>query len=134
MALRALVIDDEALDRAAKIVAYAEAHPWHTRAPGSFPPGAIPEHVGMFGSFRAVFSMTHEDGLIFRHVSISVPGEKLPNPIACFVIAGLFGLTGWSEDMGMTPPPAWALNVDREERVVAIVQLIGSDVPASERN
>lgn len=91
--VRPLVIDDEAKAIAARVIAHAEAHPYHPR-PGSTPPGDDPNFVAKLGTYRAVFTITHSDRMVFRHLSISVPGKGFPNPLAVMLIGELFGFTG----------------------------------------
>jgi hypothetical protein len=129
--MRLLTIDAAAKARATKIAAYAEAHPYR---PGGILPGSIPELVGQFDTYRAVFSITHADGLVFRHLSISVPGDKLPNVMAVCSIADLFGFTGWSMSAPESIPDGWQLGPHKEDRCVVVAQLLGSDIPKQEQN
>jgi hypothetical protein len=102
MGLRPLVIDDVAKDKAAKIEAYARAHPVIFKGCDTEVPGLNPNHWAWFNSYRAVFSYTKVDPprgpAIFRHLSVSVAQGKrgaLPNPVAVWALADLFGFTGW---------------------------------------
>ena len=46
--------------------------------------------------------------MLFRHLSVSVPMPgRYPNPIAVWMIADLYGFTGWSPEMGVKIPPDW---------------------------
>lgn len=127
--MRALMIDDNAHATAARMKAFAEMN--HYRVGSDAPiPGDVPGHVGMFGSYRAVLSITHMDGGIFRHITVSVPGGMLPHPIAVFILADLLGLTGWNETMSHNAPPDWLVGLDGAHRAAAVAP-IGSDERAN---
>lgn len=110
MNMRPLVIDDDARAKAAKVIAYAETHHYDpSRQRGA--PGDNPEHVAHFNSFRTVFSITRSGGKLWRHISVSVPGGKLPNPISVFSLCELFGLTGWTFECGIRPADDWLVTM-----------------------
>jgi hypothetical protein len=116
--MRPLIIDDAARAEAARVLAYAKANPYRTGDPV---PGDDPRFVAYFGTYRAVFTYTHSDGLIFRHLTISVPSDKYPNVIAAFAIADLFGFTGHAE--------SWSIDVNKAEHCVVVVQPVAANVP-----
>jgi hypothetical protein len=116
--IRALVIDDTSRDRARAIVAYAETHPYHI---GGASPGNDPGCVAQFGTYRTVFSFTHAEGRVFRHLSVSVPSQKLPHPVACFAIASLFGFTGWDPETNAAPD-GWQVAPHPSEHCVVLIQ------------
>lgn len=122
-ALRPLVLDDAAKAEAARVVAYAMDHPYRPRA-GGRPPGDDPGHVAMLNTYRAVFSFTELSGATFRHLTVSVPGERYPNPAAAFAIADLFGFTGWDQRTIDRPPDSWGIEVKPAEHCVSLVQKI----------
>jgi hypothetical protein len=131
--LRPLVIDDAARAQASAIVSFAE---WHPFMPGrnATPPGDVPEHVGTFGDgYRAVFSFTHVDGVVYRHLSVSVPGGLYPNPIAALMLADLFGFTGW-DGSGVFPESWTCRRVEEPVPCIAILEPVRMTVPAKERN
>lgn len=130
MNVRPLIIDDGARAMVKRVLAHAEAHHYRP-GPGAAPPGDDPRFVAHLGTYRAVFSFTHADGLIYRHLSVSVPGAeggKFPNPIAAFLIADLFGLTGYAQDMADQPPGDWLAHVNGDEHCIIIAQAIASDM------
>lgn len=102
--MRMLVIDDEVRARAAEIVKHAETNPY--KPPYDRAPGDDPRNSMEINTFRAVFSRTVLDGVEFRHLSVSVPGGLYPNPEATFMIAELFGFTGY--EIGRDMPLDWA--------------------------
>ena len=122
MKLRPLIIDDAAKATAARVLAYAENHPYRSGQPT---PGDNPNFVAEFGTYRAVFTFTHADGLIYRHLSISVPGTKFPNPAAAFMIATLFGFTGWDERTIHRPPEGWLMDINDSDHCVVLAQICG---------
>lgn len=119
---RALLIGPEQEALAAGIVKYAEAHPY-VMGGVPFVPGNHPEYVGHFNDYRTVFSYTHANGQVFRHLSVSVPGRHYPNPIAVWMLAGLFGFTGWDGKSDL-PPKDWAAGPHPDERCVVVVQKV----------
>lgn len=127
MSLRPLIIDDGARAMAKRVLTHAEAHHYRP-GPGSIVPGDDSRFVANIGTYRAVFSFTHADGLVYRHLSVSVPSDKFPNPIAAFVVADLFGLTGYTPDMADRPPEDWLIDVNGDQHCIIIAQAIASDV------
>jgi hypothetical protein len=131
--MRALLIDEEASARACTVVAYArQRQHWYLvgdggkTAAGSVP-GDNPRHVAQFfDGYRTAFSFTRAGGKLYRHLTISVP-SKLPNPIAAFQLAELFGFTGWNESMGMRPSGDWIIGPHKSEHCVVIVQEVNEE-------
>lgn len=128
--MRMLVINDEVKAKAARIIEHANLFPYY---PGKSIPGDHPNHVGMFNSYRVVYSLTVVGGVAHRHLSISLPDARpphvFPNPMAVFTIADLFGFTGW-DHKSETPPETWAMEIDREHPTVILLQIIGAAEPA----
>ncbi len=118
---RALTIDDTARAAVARVLAHAESHHYRP-GPGSEPPGNDGRFVARLDTYRAVFSFTHSDGAIFRHLSISVPSKSYPHPFAAFTIAGLFGFTGWNERTVEPPPDGWLIDVNQKEHCIVLAQ------------
>lgn len=124
--MRALVIDDTAKAKVAKVLTYAE-EPRHHYFVGAgaktwqIPPGDNPQHVAHLDSFRCVFSITKADGETWRHLSISVPSEKYPNPFAAYTIAEMFGFTGW-DGKSIDFPAGWIGKVSEEEHCIVLGQ------------
>ena len=128
--IRPLVIDDAARAQAARVVAYAMDHPYYPR-PGCAVAGDNPNHVAHLDTYRVVFTFSHDgEGHVFRHMSISVPGTKYPNPVAVFHIAELFGFTGYTPGQPMKPPEDWIIDMNEGERSVHVLQPIGQGGPS----
>ncbi len=117
--LRPLVLDDAAKAEVARVKAHAEAN--HYR-PGGSTPGDDPRFVAKLGTYRAVFTYTHDSSDdVYRHLSVSVPSHKYPNPAAVYAIADLFGFTGYDSDKPERPGP-WMMDVNRSEHCVVVVE------------
>lgn len=130
---RILVIDDEALARAAKILASAEANPYRP-GPGVRVPADDPDLVGQFNTYRVVFSYTEAEGIRCRHMSVSIPVDKptpkiYPDPFAVFILAELFGFTGYDDSRPLKLPDDWQCSPHEEQRCVVVIQPIGSTIP-----
>lgn len=131
MALRPLQIGPEERQQIAHLVGFAR-DPVHWFTPAliaqQFVPGDHPEYVLTLHTYRCVFTWTQADqGTIFRQLSVSVPGGKLPNIYAVFTLATAFGLTGWQmHPNGKQPPADWMVHPGLWS--VAVAQKI----PASE--
>jgi hypothetical protein len=118
--MRPLLIDDEARAKAKKVVDYAKLHPYYLPAAGQVP-GGNPNFVAKLNTYRCVFTFTHSRGEVWRHLSISVPGENYPNPFAAWTIAELFGFTGW-DGSSIGAPFGWIFNVNPKEHCIVIAQ------------
>ncbi len=125
--MRPLIIDDAAKATAARVLAYADAHHYRPGRRGQTTPGDDPNFVAKFGTYRAVFTFTHADGLVYRHLSISVPSAKFPNPAAAFMIASLFGFTGWDERTIDRAPEGWQIDVNNREHCIVLAQVCGHE-------
>jgi hypothetical protein len=126
-AMRPLVIDDAARELAARVLAYAEGHRYRPSVMVT-PPGDDPNHVAMFGTYRAVFSFTESDDMLWRHLSVSVPSAYYPNPAAVFIIAQLFGFTGWDGDTLDALPEGWLMEMQELEHCIVVAQPIGVEI------
>ncbi len=126
--MRALIINDEAIAKAAAVVAHAERNPYR---PGDPTPGDCPAFVAHLDTYRAVFTFTHANGMIYRHLSVSIPpkaeGDKevFAGPEAVMMIAQLFGFTGMDEEK-LEPPGDWMIRPDPEQGCVVVAQIIGA--------
>jgi len=118
MSLRPLIIGPEERAAAVRIIAYAEKHPYYVG--DAMVPGNIPQHVLIWTSgYRAVFSMTASGGVLWKHLSVSVPGEHLPNPEAVKAIGVLFGFT--PEPIGRSGfPTKWGIELSKHENCVVV--------------
>jgi len=120
---RALLIDDKAKAEVARVVAYAMDHPYHPSRTKSVP-GDDPGHVVYLQTYKCVFTFTHSSGKVFRHLTISVPAkDKFPHPIAAFMIAEMFGFTGYDDKHKPgAPGPDWMVDVKNNEGCVMLAQ------------
>jgi hypothetical protein len=112
--MRALVLNDEIRGEIGRIVKHAKENPVplavikEIMAGNASPVGDNPQHVCTIPvGYRAVFSIEEHPGGWMRHISISVPGGKLPHPAAIESIAKEFGFADsiedcerWVEDLG----------------------------------
>jgi hypothetical protein len=131
--MRPLLIDDAAKAEVKRVRDHAEAlanlyRPGITqKVPGDDPSFCAHLHHG----FRCVFTITEMQGIRYRHLTISVTGEKYPNPIAAYTIAELFGFEGW-DGRSEEPPPHWQGGVNQREHCVVLAEAL-SDRDQSER-
>jgi hypothetical protein len=119
MRMRPLIIDARALAEVARVKAYAEAH--HYR-PGDQTPGDNPKFVAKLSTYRVVFTITHSDAMVWRHLSVSVPSTKWPNPAAVFMLAHHFGFTGWNESKPSDPGKEWLCDMNKREHCIVVAQ------------
>lgn len=119
--MRPLVLDEKAKKQVATVTAYAAEHPY---IPGQPTPGDNPNFVVKFGTYRSVFTFTHINGLVYRHLSVSVPSVKYPNLTAVLAIADLFGFTGWDKQTIDHLPDGWMGSVKEDEHCIVVAQPI----------
>jgi hypothetical protein len=123
--VRPLVINDEVKANISRVVDYAFL-PENYYEPGVSPqpPGDDARHVVLipFG-FRCVLSITKHDGQRFADLSISVDSMKYPNQFATWMLADLFGFTGW-DGVSDAPPRDWMMHASKEEYCVRVAQLL----------
>ena len=125
--MRPLIIDAHALAEIARVKAHAEAH--HYRR-GDPTPGDNPKFVARLSTYRVVFTVTHSDDMVLRHLSVSVPSTKWPNPAAVFMIAHHFGFTGWDEAKPSEPAKDWLCGMHNREHCIVVAQPIAADSSA----
>lgn len=134
--MRPLLIDDNVKAAVENVVAWA-TRPDHyyevDKRPRPAPPGDDPHHVVFIPhGFRVVFSITRADRKLWRHISISIPTEKWPHPMACMSIAELFGFTGfcledcekeYAAGSRRDPiPDGWLIAKDDNDHCITIAQ------------
>lgn len=125
--MRMLIIDDAVRDKAAAVIAHAEANPH--RPPYRTAPGDDPRLTLEINTYRVVFSRTVMGDVEFRHLSVSVPGGLYPGPEAVFMIADLFGFTGWDIEANQIPAD-WAVQPKQEPVLcVEVAQAVRATVP-----
>jgi hypothetical protein len=121
-----LSLNEENVQKCLKVVEYA-SNPQHYYVLGTDgeplqqAPGNNPHHVAQLDSFRCVFSITKASGKTWRHLSISVPSKKYPNPFAAYTIAGMFGFTGW-DGKSMDFPDGWVGRISEDEHCIVLAQ------------
>jgi hypothetical protein len=120
--MRPLLLDNEAKAKIAEVVKFAEGNHYRPGLSETIPGDDARHVVEIFHGFRAVFSFTEGPDELYRHLTISVAGEKYPNPIAAFMIADAFGFTGWKIEMGEQPPSDWMGDVNYEDHCVTLLQ------------
>lgn len=127
--MRALIIDEEARRKVAKVVEYARRpEHWYDPAASVNPPipgddGNMQVHLD---TFRCVFSFTLIRGKLWRHLSVSIPGTKYPKVFATLTIAELFGFTGW-DGKSEIPPHSFAITLNMNEHCVVLAQPAGEE-------
>ena len=120
MNIRPLIIDDVAKATAQKVVEYARVHPYYLPSDGIMP-GDNPGHVCALDTYRCVFTFTHVDKKVWRHLSISIPGRDYPNPFSVWTITELFGFTGW-DGKSFDRPDSWLVDINKQEHCIVVVQ------------
>lgn len=125
--MRPLFIEEVAKAKAARVREYAENKDHWYRVGGPVP-GDIPEHVCVIDTYRCVFSITEAllngEKQLFRHFSVSVPDAgKLPNPVAVWALASLFGFSGWDKSVKLEPPAGWQVAVSTAGDCVIVAQI-----------
>ena len=131
-----LLLTGAGKDRAHDVALYA-ADPAHWYRPGISPfvvPGDLDVYTAQIDSFRCVFTYTHHEGVLFRHLSISVAARmqgRVPQPIVAFTLATWFGFTGGDvdeeKDVTLGPGADWAFSAEEEPVAhVVLVQRIGA--------
>lgn len=123
--MRALVIDDFAKAAVQRVVDFATLpENWYRPGITSLVPGEDPRFVAhLKDGFRAVFTISKfPDGLVLRHLSISVNSDKLPHIAAAFTIAEMFGFSGWDGKTLHRIPDGWMSSVNKAENCVVLGQ------------
>jgi hypothetical protein len=123
--MRPLLISDEVKARVKEVVDFASGNFYYPGKSETIP-GDDPRHVVEIPvHYRCVFSLTVDPkGKSWRHLSVSIPKkEKYPHPVSTFVIAALFGFTGYDIDHpSAAPPPDWFFNLNQEDNCVIVAQ------------
>lgn len=123
--MRALVIDNVTKAEVKRVVDFATKpeNLYDVTKPILKIPGDDYRYIAQLNTFRCVFTITKGSGGFFRHLSVSVPSKD--NPIAVFMIAELFGFTGWDQRSDV-PPNDWIAMpaIKPEEHCVVLLQRI----------
>jgi len=116
-------LDEGAKARADKVLTYAYNNPYKDGDPN---PSNNPNFIAEFGSYRAIFTLTKNDGMLYKHLCVSVKNsDMLPPPPVVFIIADLFGFTGF-DDKVFDPPRDWVVRPNFEAQCVVVAQKYGS--------
>lgn len=128
--MRALIIDGHTKAIAARVVQYAQTHPYNPFAGGPDRsvaiPGDNPQHVAEISTYRCVFTYSYSPNAAAwcRHLSVSVPGAHYTNPFAMWTIASdLFGFTGW-DGANLNPPDDWTFTIDKDAHCIVLAQIL----------
>lgn len=131
--MRALVITDDIKQQVKRVVDFAmRKENWFHPGASKFIPGNNPNYTVNILTYRCVFTNSYTDNKNFRHLSVSVPGNKYPNQIAVFTIAQLFGFTGGIEVNGVITKPAddWHFDVNNKDGCVVVIQALNKNAVA----
>jgi len=117
-----LVIDAEAQAKVDQVLVHALANPYYLASGKA--PGGDPRHCVELNTFHCVFSLSIDDaGGRWRHLSISVPSEKYPNPVAVSEIAGLFGFSRHEDGVeARVIAGAWLTRVDLLDHCIIVAE------------
>jgi hypothetical protein len=121
-----LYLDEISRIKISRVREYAEEN--HYYALVDDVPGNNENYVCFLGRNRCVFTFTHLNGRVCRHLTISVPSDKYPNPAAAFMIATEFGFTGWDSKSIDKLPKGWAGNVNKNEHCLVLIQDITGEI------
>lgn len=129
--MRPLLIDEHAKLQVQRVRDFAiDPKHWYRPNKDARVPGDDYRFVANLNSYRCVFTITEQNGVAWRHLSISVPSENFPHPIAAYTIAELFGFTGW-DGKSEVPPESWSGALNKDEHCIVLGQLYEkSKVPA----
>ena len=122
--MRALIIDDAARAEVARVKAHAASHHY---GPGQPAPGGDPRFVARLSTYRAVFTYTHFGGVVYRDLSVSVLSNSsypLPNPAAVFVIADMFGFSGYDISNPTRPGKDWKMSYSEMDHCIRCAEPI----------
>ena len=127
---RILTIDDKAKAKANALMCYARQHIYYP-GPNASTPGDDRHFVIHLNTYRCVFTYTKEptpNGRLYRHLSISVPSEDYPNPVAASEIAGLFGFSKPEEGLdARLKAGAWLSTINKEEHCIVLAEELKED-------
>jgi hypothetical protein len=131
--MRVLVIDEEAKEKAAQVVAYARRHVFYPDA-GTEVPGDNPCYVCNLMTFRCVFTFTRDPGtgMLYRHLSISIPSKNYPSPEAVAAIAGLFEFSGAEQGLReRLKEGRWMVHIEKNEpHCIVLAEELREETPA----
>lgn len=121
--MRSLVVDETALEKVQSVLRYARKHIYY---PGisDFIPGDDNNLVADLSTYRCVFSFTKgDDGKLYRHLSVSVPTDAYPNPVAASIIAGLFEFSDSRAGVeSRVRDGEWMVSINKREKCIVIAE------------
>jgi len=105
---------------------------WYVPCAEAKPPGDNPKHVLHAGNVRAVFSWTKDPDSddVVRHLSVSVDGDRLPQPVVVWTLGRMFGFTGAEADEhGVVADKAdtWRVAVNDEENCIVMIEGVSTE-------
>lgn len=117
--MRFLELSPRVKSKADRVVAHARKREhWYVPGTNQIIPGGDRRHTLMLDSYRCVFSYTvseRPERVVYRHLSISVPSQSWPHPVAVKQIGRLFGFTGVAEeDLTADIPPSWLVHINKD--------------------
>jgi hypothetical protein len=124
--VRPLIISNHEREAAARVVAFAKdrQHWYRPEEPGEIAPGLQEGYVLNLWSYRCVFSYTFLRGQLYRHLSVSVPSpDALPNPVAVWTLAALFGFEDW-DGKSYDAPKNWQLAQSVKDNCIVVAQKV----------
>ncbi len=125
--VRPLVISDTQKQAVANLVMFAQKEEnWYRPERDKWVPGHRIEYCVHLDTYCCVFTHSVMKGVRYRHLSISVPGEGYPNPLAYNTIATWFGFTGAKmlEDVAIEPGK-WQSGLNEQDGCVVLIEKIG---------
>jgi hypothetical protein len=121
VAMRVLVVDETAKDKAAQVMMYAREHIF---CPGEDDQAPGDNFVCHLNTYRCVFMYTKSPstGVLYRHLSISVPSHGFPSPESVSAIAGLFEFS--NADLGIERQlrdGKWIMHIEEREPLCIVL-------------
>ncbi|MBW2288644.1 MAG: hypothetical protein JRG90_12560 [Deltaproteobacteria bacterium] len=130
---RHLNLDSDALSKVRRVVNHAKkkANWFNPSVPGWINriPGHDRKHQIKLNDFRCVFSYTVDraNHKVVRHLSVSVPSEHFPHPVAVKFIASLFGFSGSDGELTEDFPSDWHVHVKNDGPIDDHCIVVGQD-------
>ena len=127
--MRPFIITPQKKQAIRELVSFAaKKENWFSET-ATWSPGDRPSYVIELDTFRVVFTYSKIGFMVYRHISISVPGKgNYPNPYVAYTISHLFGFTGGrveDEDFVTAPGPNWQMRIDKQHQCIEFIQDTG---------
>lgn len=125
--MRVLTMTEELVASCDQLRAFVrQPENWYHVGMVDWVPGNRPEFVlELSGGFRVVLSVTvvPQAPRPLLHMSMSVPGDRYPHPLAVWNMAHVLGFTGATmQDDLVIGPGAWAIAVNEEDHCIVVQQ------------